>query len=211
MENNIGLFEKSPENIIENPHYKFLEKKVLYREFSEAKSELEFKKNCIQGPYGHCIMLFLNGEINKKKKIPNLKYIKNLSFMNKLILEDPFNKYYQFRNINATCHTELANSFKISKEKLPAIVYLNTQYGQYESFSDEFVEENILEFFDKIKNKRFQNNKIELKDVKFDFKNCEEIFTPMENIDYEKLERIKYGLEDEEFEEEANIPEKDEI
>jgi hypothetical protein len=216
LENNIGLFKKNEKNLLENPHYKFLKEKTYIKEFTEGKSELEFKKNCVHSKLGHCILLLLNGEINMKKKIPNIKFRKNLSFMNKLILKDSYKKYHELRFINATCHNELTHSFKVSKNKLPAIVYLDTQNYLYEVFSsssynDDFTEEKINEFFDKINNKRFQSNKINAIDIKFDYKNCEKKKEVMDVIDYEKLDRIKYGLEDEEFEEELNLPEKDEI
>jgi hypothetical protein len=227
LENNIGLFKKDEKNLIENPHYKFFKQKNYIKEFTEGKSELEFKKNCIHSKLGHCIILLLNGEINIKKKIPNLKFRKNLSLMNKLFLKEPYKNYHEIRFINATCHNELANSFKISKNKLPAIVYLDTQNYLYEVFpssgsvsdngnlstsnDNEFTEEKINEFFDKINSRRFISNKINAIDIKFGYKNCDKKKDIMDIIDYEKLDRINSGLEDEDFEEEINLPEKDEI
>ena len=184
LENNLGLFKKSEKHLVENSHYRFIKENKFIKEFKEAKFELEFKKNCIHSKFGNCIMLLLNGEINMKKKVPNVKFRKNLSLMNKLFLENnSYKDYYELRHINATCHDELAHSFKISKDKLPAILYLDTQNYLYETFTGEFNEENINEFFDKIDKKRFQNNKINAIDIKFNYKNCEKKTKIMDVID----------------------------
>lgn len=128
--------------------------------------------------------------------------------MNEVIQAAEYTAFSQFYFVNATCHSELANSFKVGKKNLPTIVYYNTQYQLYIKFDRKFVKENVYEFLDIMLSSKLAGNKVEPKDVKFDFKNCDKVLKVAESIDFDRLERIKLGLEDEdENVEELNLPE----
>jgi len=177
------------------------------RKFKEANTELEFRKNCLHNPMGKCLILLLNGELLQELKTPNLKFKKDLYLLNNVIQANDYASFSQFYFVNATCHIELANSFKVGKKKLPTLIFYNSQYQLYTKFDKKFTQDNIYEFLDKMLNSKLPGNKIEPKDIKLDFKNCKKITKISENIDFEKLERIKLGLEDDDDVEELNLPE----
>lgn len=208
MENNLGLFEKDPSKLLINPNYEYLQiPNPNLRRFKEASFELDFRKNCLHNLQGKCLILLLNGEFLQESKTPNLKFKKNLALMNEIIQANEYGAFSQFYFLNATCHDEVSNSFKIGKKNLPSLIFYNSQFHLYTKFERKFTEENIYEFLDKMLNSKLPGNKIEPKNVKFEFKNCKKITKIAENIDFERLERIKLGIEDEEVEiEELNLP-----
>ncbi len=156
----------------------------------------------------------MNGELLPESKTPNLKFKRHLAWMNEVIQSADYAEFSQFYFVNATCHSELANSFKIGKKNLPALVYYNSQYQLYTKFDQKikkFTKDNVYEFLDKMLISKLPGIKTEPKDVKFEFRNCKKVLKVAESIDFERLERIKLGLEDEDDNiEELNLPEENE-
>lgn len=126
--------------------------------------------------------------------------------MNEIVQADDYKSFTHLYYVNATCHDELAGSFKVGKSNLPSLIFYNTRYHLYQKLTLKFKQENIYEFLDKMTSSNLPGNKIEPRDIKFDFKNCKRITNYAENIDFERIERIKYGLEDDDNIEELNIP-----
>jgi len=208
IENYIGLFDKDEIKLLKNPHYEYLQiPNFTIKKFKEAYTELEFRKFCLHNPAGKCLILLLNGELIPELKTPNLKFKKNLALMNQIIQAEEYSAFSQFYFVNATCHNEIANSFKIGKKNLPSLIFYNSQYQLFTRFDKKFTQDNIYEFLDKMLSSKLPGNKIEPKNVKFEFKNCRKITKISESIDFERLERIKLGLEDEDENEELNLPE----
>lgn len=130
--------------------------------------------------------------------------------MNEIIQIKEFSKFSQFYYVNATCHDEFSHSFKVGKKDLPIIIYLKSHYHLYSKFTRKFNRDNINEFLDRVLKTKLPGSKIEAKEIKFSYKNCKKITKVSEDIDYDRLDRIKLGLEDDDNEEELNLPEENE-
>ncbi len=142
-------------------------------------------------------------------KTPNLKFKTNLHLLNEVIQSDEYSKFSEFYFVNATCHNEVANSFKVGKQNLPSLLFYNSFYNLFTKLDKKLNQDNVNEFLDTMLDSKLPGNKIDPKDIKFEYKNCKKITKVSENIDFEKLKRIELGLEDYDQEEELNLPEDD--
>ncbi len=183
--------------------------KSSQKAFQPLEDSSEFLINCVYYP-GNCLIAFLNGEYDSEIKRVNLDHKSNLNLLRNT-QEDLGNNFPQMKMfyVNATCHGDFSASFEISLKKMPNMVLYQGQFKSYFKMNDEFTKENIESFVKGSFEGKRLFKKIEAEEILFANENCSTKKDKLKEVDYEKIQRIRKGLEDEEVEEEENAMKKD--
>jgi len=182
----------------------------LKNKFEILEDSNTFYRKCLYSNKFSAIV-FLNGEYDEEIKRTNLNYEKNLNILEELSEEIKFENLNLFY-VNATCHEDFTHKFRIGLDKLPSAVVYDSYHKMFSTMSEEFNKENlknlIADSFDrKIFFRLFDDPKMNFTQV-FET-NCANKKIKAKFIDFEKLDRIKSGQEDEDIEEEDNYVRKD--
>ncbi len=163
-----------------------------------------FYKKCIYDSK-YCAITFLNGDYDKEIKRTNLNFRNNLKLIKELSDEKDLSTintglYY----VNGTCLDELSQTFKVSISHMPSIVVFDPQNKVYSKMNfKEFTKENIEKFLVEAASRKIMFRSLD-GEISYKQTNCFEKTSKSKEIDYDKLYRIKQGLEDAEDEEEEN-------
>lgn len=168
-----------------------------------------FYKKCIYDSK-YCAITFLNGDYDKEIKRTNLQFRDNLKIIKEISEEKNLASintglYY----VNGTCFDELSHTFKVSVSHMPSIVVFDPQNKVYSKMNfKEFTKENIEKFLVEASSRKIMFRNLD-GEIDYKQKNCHEKITKSKEVDYDKLYRIKNGLEDAEDEEEENNVKRD--
>jgi hypothetical protein len=151
----------------------------------------------------------LDGDYDKDIQAVNLDYKRLASIVSDIPSKQGLYDYTTFISVNATCYTELAASFRVSLNRLPQVVVYNSKLQMYSKMKAEFTEENVYNFLIDAVESRVMYRKLNRENVIFREKDCRNIKKKAKKVDYEKLDSMKYGYDDEDDDddiEELNLP-----
>jgi hypothetical protein len=159
----------------------------------------------------------LDGEYDKEIEKVNLDYKKLSNLVKDIPTKPKLHKYTNFLIVNATCHSELSNSFRVSLNKLPALAVYDSKFQTFTKMKNsiEFTEENIYNFLIDAVESRAMYRKLNREKVIFKEKDCKAVSKKVKRVDYDQQDNNKYGIDedDDDDTEELNLPqdEKDEF
>ncbi len=111
-----------------------------------------------------------------------------------------------FYYVNATCYNEFSANFKVRLSQLPTVVLydpFNKMYAKMKA-DEPFEKSNILNFLTEAIERKTFFRKIDESEADFKEKYCLEKKTKSKDVDFDKLDRIRQGLEDDDEEEVEN-------
>jgi hypothetical protein len=183
------------------------------KKFNELEDSSTFYRRCIFSS-NFCVIAFLNGDYDKEIKRVNLEYKKYLKVLDS-VTED--NKYRNLNvdlfYVNATCHDELSAGFKVRLSQMPSVVVYDPYNKLFAKIQgeEEFKKFSIENFLSGAFEKKIPFRQIDINEVIFKDTYCQEKSKTSKEVDYDKLDRVKRGLEDpDEDEEEENTVENSE-
>ena len=160
-----------------------------------------FYRNCMYGK-GLCAVVFLNGEYDKTVRRTNLNYSKMLrmikdipSDVDKFPYGDKIDHYFY---VNATCHDELVEYFKVRTGFLPTAVVYDSKFKLLNrmSMGEEFNLEKLGEFLDSTGDGKGLNRPLEPNRDIFKSKECAKIMIKhnvnLKFLDHEKITLYRF-------------------
>jgi len=173
------------------------------KKFTELEDSSTLYRKCIFSQEV-CVFAFLNGDWDKESRRINLNFRNQLKILDKVSKETFFNQLYY---VNATCYDEFSQTFKVRVSSMPTMAIYNPQTKMYSKMKSDqtFDKKGILDFLSEVSGKNVFMRKLEDKDVNFKERYCKEKTTKSKDVDFDKLDRINAGLEDDDQEEEENL------
>jgi hypothetical protein len=175
--------------------------------FTEAQDVALLYNTCIYGG-SHCAIVMLDGERDAETGFANLDYKRLSSIVRDIPSQKKLHVYTNFLIANATCHHELATSFRVSLDRLPQVVVYDSKLQMYTKLkAKELTEENVYTFLVDAVESRVMYTKLNREKVIFKEKDCRAITKKTRIEGHKDNNNQGYDDEDDDDFEELNLPE----